>query len=108
MIRPPCVFSATVAPVLPSLTIFLVDEIREVSTGGKRSPGTAAGASSFSELRGHAMLSPHQARTLRKFSRLGLDWVEAKMSGVGDRTWNTLITLTSVIIAGMTTPSQPI
>ena len=39
------------------------------------------------------MLSPHQARTFRKFSRLGPEWVEPKLSGVGNRTWNTLITL---------------
>src|SRR4030095_338129 len=45
------------------------------------------------ERRVTSWLSPHQARTLRKFSRLGPDWVERKIPGVGNRTWNTLITL---------------
>jgi hypothetical protein len=39
------------------------------------------------------MLSPHQARTLRKFDRLGPDWGEAKISGVGNEAWNLLIAL---------------
>jgi predicted transcriptional regulator with HTH domain len=39
------------------------------------------------------MLSPHQARTLRKLDAISGGWKQAKLAGVGDRTWGVLITL---------------
>ena len=39
------------------------------------------------------MLSPHQAHTLRKLDAISGGWKQAKLAGVGDRTWGVLITL---------------
>jgi predicted transcriptional regulator with HTH domain len=39
------------------------------------------------------MLSAHQLRTLRKLRALSGDWKQAKLPGVGERTWGALVTL---------------